>query len=48
MQENVVIETDVLVGYFLKLLQRDGAISNNTYLAASRLLKEGEKDNDNE
>lgn len=47
MEKDVVVETDVLVGYFLKLLHRDGAISNDVYLAASRLLEEGEKNNGN-
>ncbi len=47
MGQDIVVEKDILVGYFLKLLQRDGAISNETYLEARRLLEEGEKDNDN-
>ncbi len=48
MENNVAVETDILVGYFLKLLQRDGAISNDTYLVARRLLEEGERENGNE
>lgn len=47
MDKNIVVEMDMLVKYFLILLQRDGAISNDTYLAARRLLEEGEKNNGN-
>lgn len=39
--KEIFVEADVLAGYFLTLLQRDGVISNNTYLAANKMLKEG-------
>lgn len=39
--KGLAVEVDVLAEYFLKLLQRDGAVSNNTYHAAVEKLKEG-------
>ena len=45
--KSIVVETDMLVEYFLKLLQRDGVISNSTYLEATRKLKEGKNVNSN-
>jgi len=38
--EKLAVKVDVLAEYFLKLLQRDGVISNYTYLAAVKKIKE--------
>lgn len=40
------VSVDILVGYFLKLLQRDGVITNSTYLEATKMLKEEKKNVD--
>lgn len=43
-----LVGVDVLAECFLKLLQRDSVISNNTYLAAIKKLKEEQDVNFNE
>lgn len=43
-----LVGVDVLTECFLKLLQRDSVISNNTYLAAIKKLKEEQNVNFNE
>ncbi len=42
-EDAIVVGVDCLAGYFLKLLQRDGAIGNKTFLAAMEMLKEEEQ-----